>query len=239
MNVMDNNNMGGNNLHNLINRNINNIINDNNIIHQLNNDDMNNNQYFYNDLANRIRNNIINNRNNDLNIINNVNNDNFANIIRNYFIEYRNNIINNNNNDANIIRDHYINFLNINNIDADNVGAVNQNDDAAGVDHNDNAATAADNILDHHVLPLPDQEVMPEGWHPGGGQPGGGQPEVVVQDTTDDIAVPKCRICMENTCVVVFVPCGHVCSCTECSDRVDSCPVCRAEITRKQGLFFA
>jgi len=174
---------------------------------------MNNNQNFYHDLANRIRNNIINNRNNDLNIINNVNNDNFANIIRNYFIEY----------------------------------AVNQID-----------AVAAEGQADHNVPLPPEQEVMAAGGGPpevrvqevmaaGGGPPevvvqevmAAGPPEVVVQDTTDDIAVPKCRICMENTCVVVFVPCGHVCSCTECSDRVDSCPVCRAEITRKQGLFFA
>ncbi|ELP87739.1 inhibitor of apoptosis 1, diap1, putative [Entamoeba invadens IP1] len=53
------------------------------------------------------------------------------------------------------------------------------------------------------------------------------------QDTdngcTDDSKV--CRICLENQKNTVFIPCGHICSCSECASKLDKCPICRAPIT--------
>lgn len=44
----------------------------------------------------------------------------------------------------------------------------------------------------------------------------------------------ECVICMEKTCAVVFIPCGHLCCCVKCSDSVESlCPMCRGEIERR------
>ncbi|KAH9510104.1 Baculoviral IAP repeat-containing protein 7-A [Bulinus truncatus] len=39
-----------------------------------------------------------------------------------------------------------------------------------------------------------------------------------------------CKICLENEVAVVFLPCGHLVSCTECSSAVRNCPMCRAPV---------
>ena len=59
---------------------------------------------------------------------------------------------------------------------------------------------------------------------------------VIRPDTNIDMTVPKCSICLENNSAVVF-NCGHMCSCNACSQRVDTCPICRARIVRRQNVF--
>jgi len=49
----------------------------------------------------------------------------------------------------------------------------------------------------------------------------------------------ECSVCMENQPDVVFLPCGHVACCSQCSDGVKACPICRKDIENKQKLFFA
>ncbi|KAL8151417.1 hypothetical protein V2J09_021225 [Rumex salicifolius] len=39
-----------------------------------------------------------------------------------------------------------------------------------------------------------------------------------------------CVICLEQQYNAVFVPCGHMCSCTTCSPHLTSCPLCRRRI---------
>lgn len=39
-----------------------------------------------------------------------------------------------------------------------------------------------------------------------------------------------CKICMDEESAVVFLPCGHLVSCTHCSHALRQCPLCRAEI---------
>ncbi|XP_030753759.1 E3 ubiquitin-protein ligase LRSAM1-like isoform X2 [Sitophilus oryzae] len=43
----------------------------------------------------------------------------------------------------------------------------------------------------------------------------------------------ECVICMEVECHIIFVPCGHLCCCSNCSLLVAECPLCRACIERK------
>lgn len=43
----------------------------------------------------------------------------------------------------------------------------------------------------------------------------------------------ECVICLEKTCTVVLMPCGHVCACYACSVPLTSCPMCRAGIYNK------
>ncbi|XP_059933817.1 baculoviral IAP repeat-containing protein 7 [Mesoplodon densirostris] len=38
-----------------------------------------------------------------------------------------------------------------------------------------------------------------------------------------------CRVCLDRTVAVVFVPCGHL-ACTECAPSLQLCPICRAPI---------
>ena len=47
-----------------------------------------------------------------------------------------------------------------------------------------------------------------------------------------------CVICMEQLSSVANIPCGHVCSCIECSIKFKNCPICRNHIDSKQQLYF-
>eukprot|EP01006_Ploeotia_vitrea_P011874 TRINITY_DN31544_c0_g1_i1.p1 TRINITY_DN31544_c0_g1~~TRINITY_DN31544_c0_g1_i1.p1 ORF type:complete len:439 (+),score=23.65 TRINITY_DN31544_c0_g1_i1:49-1365(+) len=42
-----------------------------------------------------------------------------------------------------------------------------------------------------------------------------------------------CVICFENPKEVVFLPCKHLCACSKCSSKLDSCPECRANIAER------
>jgi len=40
----------------------------------------------------------------------------------------------------------------------------------------------------------------------------------------------QCKICMDNRVEVVFLPCGHLVSCTRCATAISNCAVCRQPI---------
>lgn len=48
--------------------------------------------------------------------------------------------------------------------------------------------------------------------------------EVVGAKTMSD---PACRACRRRYVSVVFVPCRHLCVCSECDSVVSTCPICR------------
>uniref|UniRef100_A0A2C9K5T4 RING-type domain-containing protein n=1 Tax=Biomphalaria glabrata TaxID=6526 RepID=A0A2C9K5T4_BIOGL len=39
-----------------------------------------------------------------------------------------------------------------------------------------------------------------------------------------------CKICLDQEVTVIFLPCGHLVSCTECATAMKDCPVCRMNI---------
>ncbi|XP_020299049.1 E3 ubiquitin-protein ligase LRSAM1-like isoform X2 [Pseudomyrmex gracilis] len=44
----------------------------------------------------------------------------------------------------------------------------------------------------------------------------------------------ECVICLDLQCEVIFLPCGHLCCCSSCADKVTTgCPMCRSSIDRK------
>ena len=51
--------------------------------------------------------------------------------------------------------------------------------------------------------------------------------------------VPESTLGGETTCIVCFanpkthlaVPCGHQCACESCSEQMQECPYCRAEVS--------
>lgn len=45
--------------------------------------------------------------------------------------------------------------------------------------------------------------------------------------------ISECVICMEHPSKIIFLPCGHLCCCTNCDQSVDLCPLCRATIERR------
>lgn len=46
-----------------------------------------------------------------------------------------------------------------------------------------------------------------------------------------------CRICMDAAIDTVFFPCAHVIACSECADRCQSCPLCRASIDEARRVY--
>jgi hypothetical protein len=55
-------------------------------------------------------------------------------------------------------------------------------------------------------------------------------------DERTDIELLKCSICMENKKNTLF-NCGHLCSCRACSERLETCPVCRAGISTRTNVY--
>jgi len=45
--------------------------------------------------------------------------------------------------------------------------------------------------------------------------------------------VHECVVCLENNPNIIFLPCGHLCTCQNCSIRLmNKCPLCRRKISR-------
>lgn len=58
-------------------------------------------------------------------------------------------------------------------------------------------------------------------------------------DTVATTAVRECVVCLQPKLEIVFLPCGHMCTCATCAPRVEDCPMCRAAITEKKRVFVA
>jgi len=48
-----------------------------------------------------------------------------------------------------------------------------------------------------------------------------------------------CVVCMESKACVAMVPCGHLCCCVGCAEGMQSCPLCRAPVTKTQVIYRA
>ncbi|PAA64312.1 hypothetical protein BOX15_Mlig019534g1 [Macrostomum lignano] len=46
-----------------------------------------------------------------------------------------------------------------------------------------------------------------------------------------------CRICIDSGIGIVFIPCGHMLACRDCSERLADCPLCRRSIEIRQPFF--
>lgn len=60
------------------------------------------------------------------------------------------------------------------------------------------------------------------------------QPSIVARGLNSE-----CSICLDNTSEVIFMNCGHVCTCIQCCESVQLCPLCRADIVRRVKLMSA
>lgn len=46
-----------------------------------------------------------------------------------------------------------------------------------------------------------------------------------------------CCICLDQPPDVMYLPCWHYVGCKACSEKIDSCPICRSHITEKKTVF--
>ncbi|XP_019739512.1 E3 ubiquitin-protein ligase XIAP isoform X1 [Hippocampus comes] len=49
----------------------------------------------------------------------------------------------------------------------------------------------------------------------------------------------QCKVCMDRDTCVVFIPCGHLATCEECSQTLIKCPICCGAITQKVKTYIA
>lgn len=62
--------------------------------------------------------------------------------------------------------------------------------------------------------------------------------EVQKKEETKEIEKDSnCCVCINSAPAIVFIPCGHLCACEECSKKCDVCPVCRNAIDSKIKVF--
>ena len=46
-----------------------------------------------------------------------------------------------------------------------------------------------------------------------------------------------CKSCRKCSCNVVFLPCGHLCYCVECSETIYNCPLCKCAVKERIKTF--
>ncbi|XP_041098608.1 E3 ubiquitin-protein ligase LRSAM1 isoform X2 [Polyodon spathula] len=47
----------------------------------------------------------------------------------------------------------------------------------------------------------------------------------------------ECVVCMEHESQIIFLACGHACCCSSCSEALQSCPLCRGNITQRIRIY--
>ena len=58
------------------------------------------------------------------------------------------------------------------------------------------------------------------------------------QDMTDaDDEKEECVVCKDKRGNVVFLPCGHICTCPTCAKTLKLCPICRAPIAKASVVY--
>lgn len=49
----------------------------------------------------------------------------------------------------------------------------------------------------------------------------------------EDTETLDCAVCLSDVKNIVFIPCGHFYTCNPCSQRLQTCPICREKITNR------
>lgn len=47
----------------------------------------------------------------------------------------------------------------------------------------------------------------------------------------------SCILCCENEKNTVILPCHHMISCIDCTNKINKCPICQVKIKKKISLF--
>ncbi|CAJ0968509.1 unnamed protein product [Ranitomeya imitator] len=66
-------------------------------------------------------------------------------------------------------------------------------------------------------------------------QPSPSSPSLSLPDVASRLS--ECVVCMELEAQAIFLPCGHVCCCASCGDALQTCPLCRRDITQRIRIY--
>ena len=65
-----------------------------------------------------------------------------------------------------------------------------------------------------------------------------GRNEIKIKNDKLKKELSKCCICYENNVNVIFLPCGHICCCENCTLSIIKCPLCRELVLYKKFCQF-
>ena len=43
----------------------------------------------------------------------------------------------------------------------------------------------------------------------------------------------RCRVCRKDDACMVLIPCGHLCCCMNCGNKIKKCPICKESIRER------
>ncbi|XP_077140045.1 E3 ubiquitin-protein ligase LRSAM1 isoform X2 [Ranitomeya variabilis] len=66
-------------------------------------------------------------------------------------------------------------------------------------------------------------------------QPSPSSPSRSLPDVASRLS--ECVVCMELEAQAIFLPCGHVCCCASCGDALQTCPLCRRDISQRIRIY--
>ena len=46
----------------------------------------------------------------------------------------------------------------------------------------------------------------------------------------------KCTVCIDNTIDILYLPCEHLVCCSQCTNKLNACPLCRGIISKSVKL---
>ena len=52
------------------------------------------------------------------------------------------------------------------------------------------------------------------------------------------LSTQRCKVCLTNKCTIVYLPCTHLATCSECATRLVDCPICRKRATHVIEVFY-
>ncbi|KAM3910860.1 E3 ubiquitin-protein ligase LRSAM1 isoform 1-T2 [Leptodactylus fuscus] len=85
-------------------------------------------------------------------------------------------------------------------------------------------------------LPKSMDELKPSEMEPSA--PAASQPSPTTPTTPDVVnRISECVVCMELEAQSIFLPCGHVCCCINCGDALQTCPLCRRDISQRIRIY--
>lgn len=64
--------------------------------------------------------------------------------------------------------------------------------------------------------------------------------QIIINESLNRSPIDRrvCVICYEKEIKILLKPCSHLCVCSFCATKVDSCPVCREIIISKESVKF-
>uniref|UniRef100_A0A8C5JM32 Leucine rich repeat and sterile alpha motif containing 1 n=1 Tax=Junco hyemalis TaxID=40217 RepID=A0A8C5JM32_JUNHY len=84
---------------------------------------------------------------------------------------------------------------------------------------------------------IPELRRAEESEAPAGPEPSAPLEEPPGPAAPGDERQSECVVCMEREPQMIFLPCGHVCCCQGCCERLLSCPLCRQDIAQRVRIF--